>query len=189
MLANRIPPATRVGTSRSSLVPSPSEPYTFLPQQYAASVSASMAHTMFGPASMLLKRSPASATGVGRSRDVTLPSPSCPREFLPQHNARADCASMPHTTLSPALIALKRIAPFATSVGTKRSVLLPSPSCPLSLRPQQYACAVTDSIPHTTAGLALIVAKRRSLPAPPTCVGVARCMRAPSPISAASPQQ
>src|SRR5687768_6015610 len=76
------PPVTTTGPDRSVVVPSPSCPRLFLPQQYALPSLVS-AHVCCTPASMRTNLSPV-ATETGASRFVDELSPSCPFTLLPQ---------------------------------------------------------------------------------------------------------
>lgn len=86
-------------------------------------------------------------TGVDRS--VVVPSPSCPTplaEVLRPQQFAAPADDSPHVLLAPALIAFHMPAPD-TGVGVFLKLMYPgglkvgepSPSCPNSADPQQYA--------------------------------------------------
>src|SRR5204863_9890815 len=83
MLWNVMLPATSTGASRSILVPSPSSPLTFAPQQYAVPLAVSP-QACKGLRVRLVNLMPPD-TGVGTSRVVVVPSPSWPRRLSPQH--------------------------------------------------------------------------------------------------------
>ncbi|MFO0628488.1 MAG: hypothetical protein U0325_23145 [Polyangiales bacterium] len=75
-------PLSTPGASRGVVLPSPSCPRSFAPQQDSAAPS--RAQVCAPP------RASASAwipvTRVGVARATVLPSPSCPRSFAPQHH-------------------------------------------------------------------------------------------------------
>src|SRR6266550_2273010 len=127
-------PATFTGTLLSVIVPLPSAPAWFEPQQYARLVVVTP-HVC--PPALLTEanvRPPCPATGEWRS--IVVPSPSLP-ELEPQQYA-APLVVTPHVCSEPALIEAN-ISPPATRTGMCRSVVEVSPSWPQKLAPQQYA--------------------------------------------------
>ena len=69
------------------------------------------------------------------SGPVIVPSPSCPDVLSPQHKAGPPVVT-PQVWFPPMLTLLKRNPP-ATAVGTIRSPVVPLPSAPAKLYPQQ----------------------------------------------------
>src|SRR5687768_17313673 len=69
----------------------------------------------------------------------TLAEPSCPLAFAPQQNPRRSVsgAAIPHECCRPALISRNVIPAMADGLPTLASIVEPSPSLPLSPRPQQ----------------------------------------------------
>ena len=84
------------------------------------------------------KLTPAGATtSTGVNSWVVVPSPNWPLPLKPQQYA-APAAVTPQVWRKRALTAAKLTpAGAATSTGFNSPVVLPSPSCPLALRPQQ----------------------------------------------------
>src|SRR5215208_860223 len=85
----------------------------------------------------------------------------------------------PHACDCPALM-LWKVSPPATRVGVRRSVVVPSPSCPLVLSPQQYGtpAAVRPQLYSATVGTETL---RKESP-PSTATGAAfTSERAPFP--------
>jgi hypothetical protein len=79
-------PDTATGTVEFVVVPSPSFPLAFAPQQYASSFVVAP-HVWLNPAFTELNVSPPNTrvgTRVGTVFSVVVPSPSWPREFPPQ---------------------------------------------------------------------------------------------------------
>src|SRR5205823_8789085 len=108
------------------------------------------------------------ATATGPAWLLVVPSPSCPTEFNPQQYA-APVVRTPQVCSSPALMVLNVSDPN-TPVGTDLCdvlPLVPSPSVPKKLAPQQYAVPATDT-PHMcelpTSSLAHLIP-------PPTSTG------------------
>jgi uncharacterized protein YceK len=128
-------------------------------------------------------------TGVGTLRPVEDPLPSSPNQPMPQQYA-LPCDDSPQVWSSPALMVC-HVATEAvlTGVGTLRSVLAPSPSCPYKQYPQQYALPCDDS-PQVWPPPALIVC-HVATEAVLTGVGTLRSVEDPSPSSpnTALPQQ
>src|SRR3990172_1387042 len=94
-----LPPSTGAGVDRSALVPSPSWPLKFSPQQYAAPVVA-IPQVCPAPGLRAWYRT-VPTTGTGYTRDLREPSPSWPSSFLPQQYA-APSVTMPHEWMPPA---------------------------------------------------------------------------------------
>src|SRR5687768_2218365 len=81
------PVAAGTGVRRSVVVPSPSPPYRFSPQQYAAP-AVDRAHEWVEPATSRVNAtspSPLASTGSPVRRSTLVPSPSRPSSLLPQH--------------------------------------------------------------------------------------------------------
>src|SRR5688500_18741446 len=118
------------------VVPSPTSPRVFQPQQYpfavcveaqAVNCPSEMEATVPGARPLPPKTAP------GVLRDDVVPSPSCPLALSPQQNASAftDTAQV---AFEVALVATDNASQaLATRTGTSRSVLVPSPSCPWKL--------------------------------------------------------
>ena len=72
------------------------------------------------------------------SLSVVVPSPNCPLELYPQQ-ATEPSSSIAHVWSSPAAIqtAVRPAPSEAVCVGVSLSVVVPSPSCPYELSPQQ----------------------------------------------------
>src|SRR2546425_446730 len=92
---------------------------------------------------------PHCTTRTGVNRPVVVPSPSWPLPLAPQQYA-APAAVTPQVWAAPAVTAAKLTpAGACTSTGLDRSVVVPSPSWPLPLPPQQYGAvpaAVTPQV-------------------------------------------
>src|SRR5688572_5526884 len=136
LLKRNRPPATSVGTNRSVVVPSPSCPDSFGPQQYPCPVSASTPHAC-PPTLMLVKRrlAPPLPTSSGTDRRSNVPSPI--RPSLPQQYPSPVSAATPQLSSPLVLMLLNRRPPLWTSVGTHRVVEVPSPRFPNPFHPQQ----------------------------------------------------
>jgi len=142
MEAKDSPPDTAVGAKRVEVVPSPSWPDPLLPQQYA-DVSCATAQAWAPPFVAVTDhhvRPPANTTGALRF-DV-VPSPSCPNELTPEHKTNApvviEPVARPQVNWLPS-VSDCHVSPPLTATGEARFTLVPSPSCPLVFRPQQYA--------------------------------------------------
>src|SRR2546422_11691889 len=107
-----------------SVVPVPSSPRKFAPQQYAAPLvvtpqaDASLALTV-------VKVSPP-ATVAGVALPVVVPVPSWPNVFTPQHCA-VPLVVTPHAKACPALTVVKA-SPPATATGVALPAVVPVPS-------------------------------------------------------------
>jgi hypothetical protein len=84
-----------------------------------------------------------SLVATARRREVSVPSPSWPELFAPQHQTAEVDPLMAQVNAPPAVMAvlLVSVAPPATLTTTALVLdfLVPSPSCPEALSPQQYA--------------------------------------------------
>src|SRR5262249_48640763 len=77
-----------------------------------------------------------SITLVGIGRSVVVLSPTCPEPFEPQHCTEPSTISA-HVCSSPPWILLAAPSSPFTSEGVGWSCVVPSPSCPRALAPQQ----------------------------------------------------
>ncbi len=131
------PPTAEATTGTVWLVvePSPSWPLAFAPQHTTMPLVFS-AQVWYAPAAMAdtpLAR-PETATGVELS--VKEAFPSWPPRLLPQHlTAPPDVSA--HAWPWPVAMVATPLARPTTVTGVKRSVVVPSPSCPKSFEPQQ----------------------------------------------------
>src|SRR2546423_3673733 len=76
---------TAVGLKRPIVVPSPSCPLQFTPQQDAVP-SGARAHVWFQPATICVVPLPSETTWIGPARMRVVLSPSCPKKLSPQHH-------------------------------------------------------------------------------------------------------
>mmetsp|Transcript_69358 Transcript_69358/g.185000 ORF Transcript_69358/g.185000 Transcript_69358/m.185000 type:complete len:259 (+) Transcript_69358:1671-2447(+) len=115
--------------------PTPSWPYSLLPQQYMAPPLSS-AHVCPLPAASAT-HTPGSFTACGRKADVVLPTPSWPSALDPQHETLPPLSSAHVCRLPPTSVAAVPV-PSGTACGEPvlETTLLSTPSCPTSLRPQ-----------------------------------------------------
>src|SRR5437763_7225356 len=140
---------TAVAVRRSWLVPSPIWPVPFLPQQYN-DPSAMTAHEWPPPAEIcatlpsvssserlkaLTKTKTLTATGV--CRWLVVLSPSWPKLFWPQQRA-VPSATTAQVWKSPPAIPPVLVRPITVS-GSDCELVVPSPSSPAPLPPQQRA--------------------------------------------------
>src|SRR5204863_421158 len=131
-------PLTRTGVLHDVVVPSPSSPSRFSPQQYAAPPVVTP-QLWNDPALTAANLSPP-ATGTGVVRPAVVPSPSCPKKLSPQQYAAPPVVT-PQVCQTPALSIVKRNPP-ATGAGLGRyqgDDVDPTPSWPNTSSPQQYA--------------------------------------------------
>jgi hypothetical protein len=138
---------TATGTERLLVVPSPSSPLPFDPQQRAVE-SARTAQVWELPAEMWVTPdnvvpAPVFTTVTGTDLLVVVPSPSRPRSFVPQQRA-VESARTAQVWFPPAemWVIPDNVVPalvFTTVTGTELGVLVPSPSRPLTFDPQQRA--------------------------------------------------
>ena len=82
-------------------------------------------------------RPPGTARGVSRFVPRTL-APDCFRSFAPQHQAYPSTVSAHVCALPEAIVV--NFALVDSFVGVVRTLVLPSPSCPLSFRPSTMRC-------------------------------------------------
>ena len=86
------------------------------------------------------------ATATGTKLSVVLPLPSCPLKFLPQQ-LTAPVFNNAHVWEPPAVIETA-VAPSVnafTATGPELEVVVPLPSCPSSLLPQQLTAPVFNT--------------------------------------------
>src|SRR5437867_8719544 len=117
-------------------------------------------------------------TGVGADRGVVVPSPSSPKNWVPQHRAepfapRAQACPLPVTTDS-------NNSPPTTRTGSALQTNLPSPSSPLRSDPQQYTCPVSV-MPHVCGVFGPDACTSAQTISPTTGRGSAREVIVPSP--------
>ena len=123
------------------ICPLPSSPQVLLPQHETVPLSWS-AQVCASPVAMAVASStPATWTGAEEdSPSLFCPLPSCPAVLLPQHEmvpSRLSAQECPLLASSPpAAMAVASSMPV-TGTGTSESSLVPLPSCPCSLLPQQ----------------------------------------------------
>src|SRR6266850_2595534 len=141
MRTKRRLPLTSAGDRRFVVVPSPSWPDRFRPQQYAAPL-ASIPHVWSVPVAISTKDNPP-ATCTGSARFCVVPSPSSPKRLKPQQYATPSVVR-PHVLVIPATSCWNLRVP-ETGADRLRSVVVPSPSSPLKLPPQQCAAPVASS--------------------------------------------
>jgi hypothetical protein len=176
-------PVTWTGVEEPVVVPSPSWPLSFRPQQYTAppvvraQVCDSPATTPAIPDRVPLPPTPTTWTGVDEFPVV--PSPRRPSAPLPQQNTApepftAQACSVP----SPSAVIPVRVPepPTPTTwTGVAESVVVPLPSCPLLLRPQQYMAPESSTAqvktPPSPASTATMSPRTPVPPTPSTVTG------------------
>ena len=142
-------PKTRTGLLTAVVAPSPSAPRSFQPQQYAAPPIARPHVWLLPPLNPVNEALVATACGVV-ANCVEVPMPSCPSAFLPQQYALPPWATpqvkppprggpLGCCKVPPPAAKDSNERPPATATGSARVVVVPSPSSPESLAPQQYA--------------------------------------------------
>src|SRR2546421_575862 len=87
---------------------------------------------------------------------VAVVSASSPARFSPQHATEASAFVRPQVCAEPALMELN-FSPPATGVGSARSVVVLSPTCPVLLFPQQYAVPSGDRAHECRLPLAMLL--------------------------------
>jgi hypothetical protein len=143
--------STATGTDRSVVLPSPSCPWSFAPQQYTP--AGDVAQVCPSPALIRLSVTPTGAA-TGTSESAAPPLPSWPREPAPQQYASPALVSA-QAWSAPALIQ-PNVAPDAsTATGVVASAVAPLPNRPFAPAPQQYASPTVDS-PQAKSPPALI---------------------------------
>ena len=138
-----VTPTTGVGVGRSVVVPSPSWPPPFMPQQLT-DPSTNRAHDESdcpdpSDSSTTLDK-PRTTTGalctLGAANPSLLPSPSCPELFPPQHRA-VPSAKRAHVWMPPATTC-RTLARRGTNVGVRAFAVVPFPIWPAELKPQHF---------------------------------------------------
>src|SRR5437879_2251447 len=172
-----------------------------MPQQYAVLLGVTP-HAAPPPTLSALKVSPP-ATATGVVPHAAEPAPLLPSGFAPQQYA-APLVVTPHAKPDPALIALK-VSPPATATGVVLHawgcetlkqfwgpVVVPMPSSPAMLSPQQYA-APTVVMPHAKPPPPrpppTLTVVKASPPATGTGVRLPVCVPVPSCPAPFPPQQ
>lgn len=157
-MASVIPDAA-TGVVTADVVPLPACPESLLPQHVTAP-AARRAHVWSKPAATsTAPATPEMSTGAGSNASSPARSvATCPRRFPPQQRT-APSSTTAHACSCPAL---RRDAPDApsTGAGSGRSAVVPSPSCPSALRPQQdassgcsaYVCVPPAATARTAGG-------------------------------------
>src|SRR5690606_5657594 len=115
------------GRKWSLVVPTPSLPKRFVPQQNALP-SAVSAQACSGATETDTNTSSLSTSCGTRARPVVSPSPILPRARAPQQNTLPSVRT-PHVLRSPASIQVKVCSPEA-GTGTEESSVSSLPSCP-----------------------------------------------------------
>jgi len=141
----------------------PSCPYQLTPQQYVGPAVVTPHVCSPNPTERVVNVS-AGAAATGASRLVVDPSPSCPYPLRPQHQALPNSVK-PQVTLPPAE-RLAKVSPPTTGTGEDRFAedepfpVVPSPSRPSQLAPQQYATAGAALLrPQSWSGPATMLRK------------------------------
>src|SRR5690606_34747782 len=132
------PPFKATGLRRWLVVLSPSCPEPFRPQQKAAALVRTP-QVNLSPAATATYWVDAPPEACGVLAVVVLPRPYWPVELSPQQKSAPPLA-MPQVWLLPAMdwaAMLPKVCPVLTAVGALRGVLLPTPSSPKVLLPQQ----------------------------------------------------
>src|SRR4051794_27895126 len=101
-----------------------------------------------------------------------MPNPVHPQQY------RAPRLVMPQLLLAP-IARVVNVSPPATATGVRRSINVPSPSCPCALPPQQYAAPLGVSPPLWPA---LPSESDVNVCPPATAVGTSLFVVVPSPI-------
>jgi hypothetical protein len=83
-------------------------------------------------------------TGTGTSESVVVPSPRSPNSLDPQQSIVPE-ASTAHGEAPSPLVTLIALVMPVTATGMSESVVVPSPSCPSPLYPQQCTVPVASS--------------------------------------------
>src|SRR5262245_56897232 len=152
-------PLTVTGVELGSVVPSPSCPLPFAPQQRIVPLARRAQECPSPPAETAETfESPSTSTGLLWSNWV--PSPSCPKKFLPQHRTippadTAQACSLPADTPNIVLIKKPKID---TATGSCRSSWVPSPACPNPLIPQHLTVPSARSAQVCAAPAVMAVA-------------------------------
>ena len=156
--------ATVTGTEAASVVPTPSWPFTFQPQQRTMP-AASSAHVWSLPALSAVTplASPTTATLV--LMVVFVPLPSCPEAFVPQHRTAPEAESA-HVCDAPATTATALLS-AVTVTGVVALAKLPLPSWPALLRPQHQTRPVCNTAQVWRTVTPLLSAIALALRSPP----------------------
>ena len=117
-----------------SKVPSPSCPLPLLPQQRTP--PARRTAQLEFPPDAICRTGPRPETATGVDRSSIEPSPSCASRLYPQHRTDPSLRRA-QKWLNPALISTTSARPGTAPAVPRGEVLLPSPSCPRLLSPQQ----------------------------------------------------
>src|SRR5690606_33773453 len=123
---------TGPGLDRSIVVPSPTCPEGFPPQQYGLPSASTQVWT--APAVMVVICLPASTpdvlTGVGAPRSMVVPSPSCPSLFSPQQYGVPSASTQVWSPPAATAVTVLPARTASTAMGRVRFVVVPSPSLP-----------------------------------------------------------
>src|SRR6185369_10930724 len=178
-------PPTVTGLERFDVPPSPSCPLALAPQQRTLP-SARRPHVWACPAASATTPS-SPVMRVGTFFGVLLPSPSWPMLLSPQH-ATVLSARTAHVWSAPT--AISRAVTLPAIPDTARGVLLssvvPSPSWPKLLLPQQRAvpsARIAQVWSNPVRSLTVPVSIATALSRPLTATGVRRSVVVPSPSS------
>src|SRR5207249_4229317 len=174
------PPPTPSGVVLPVVVPSPSWPLLLSPQQYAAPTVV-MPQVFRNPALTAAKVSPPE-TAAGVELLVVVPLPSWPWLFSPQQYAAAALVTpqvWPNAVSYRLALSVWKTSPPETGTGTGVAlpVVVPLPSSPSLLSPQQYAAPAVVT-PQVWTPPVLSVAK---VSPPETATGVELLAGVPSP--------
>ncbi len=163
-------PVTGVGTFRSPPAPAPSWPLPFAPQQNAAPAAVT-AQVWLSPTAMAATPLARPKTAVGVVRCVHVASPSWPLPLYPQQRTAPAVVSAQVWNM-PAAMDTTPLPRPETGVGVDRAKVVPSPSWPLPLYPQQTApppgvTAQVCWLPTTTFVAVPAAAARIPIPSSP----------------------
>src|SRR5687768_9850034 len=125
-------PGIPYGTNWSPSPPAPSCPNPWSPQQWSCAPVVATAHECKRPEARVLN-DPATSCGVVGDIVRGPPIPIWPSLLEPQHQT-SSLVVRPQVWSPPGLTVSQLCS--ATAVGTKRSAVSPTPSCPSELRPQ-----------------------------------------------------
>jgi hypothetical protein len=135
--------ATCTGVTALVVDPMPSWPKPFAPQAHA--VPSGLIARVCDPPAAMATAVPSDATSVGFRRSVVVPSPSWPASFAP-HARTLPFASSARLCRAPAAIATTFESPETWTGARRSAAVVPSPSCPSVLSPQDQTVPSTFSM-------------------------------------------
>src|SRR5688500_9310303 len=138
--AKTIPPLTGTGENLEAVVPSPSAPKALAPQQNALPALVRPQVWLPSPADRDANTTvPETGAGAEWAAWSWAPMPSWPPPLWPQQYAwPAWVSPQVYPRSNPPAVICWNTSPPVTATGPARSVVLPSPTCPRLLDPQQY---------------------------------------------------